>query len=310
MRSHRLISAVLGSGLVGLLIIGCASSASAPAPQAQRPDAVAGPVGQPLTGADQGSGNGAVSGDGSGTADEVALVDSAYIVRQGTLDVEVKDMPTALEQGKSLVGGLGGYIAGSKESNDGDNEYASITYRFPVDRWDEALAGLRALGQRVINENTTADDVTASVVDMDARLANLRAAETQYQSFMAKAVTVDDVLAVQKQLTDVRGQIEQLQAQRDNLANRAALATLTVNWQVPVTAVATVNQGWDLGHEIDRAFAALVGFGQALATLAVWLLVAVMPIVLPVLLIGLIGLRVLRPRGNRVTTGQTPSADA
>ena len=306
MRTHRFISAFLGSAVVGLLIIGCAGAASAPMPQPQ-PDSVEGPAGQPATGGDQGSGSG--NGTGTGT-NEVAVVDSAFIVREGTLDVEVKDMPAALQQAQSLISGLGGYIAGSKESNDGDNSYASITYRFPVERWEEALTGLRALGQKVINENTTADDVTADVVDMDARLANLRATETQYQSFMAKAVTIDDVLAVQKQLTDVRGQIEQLQAQRDNLANRATLATLAVNWQVPVTAVATVNQGWDLGHEIDRAFAALVGFGQTLATLLVWLLVAVMPIVLPVLLIALIGYRVLRPRANRVTTDQTPTADA
>jgi hypothetical protein len=305
MPSHRLISTVLGSALVGLVVIGCGGAAIAPLPQPQRPDSVDGPAGQPANGGDQGAGN----GSGSGT-NQVAVVDSAFIVREGTLDVEVKDMPAALQQAQSLVSSLGGYIAGSKESNDGDNSYASITYRFPVERWDEALTGLRALGQRVINENTTADDVTADVVDMDARLANLRAAETQYQSFMAKAVTIDDVLAVQKQLTDVRGQIEQLQAQRDNLANRATLATLTVNWQVPVTAVATVNQGWDLGHEIDRAFAALVGFGQALATLAVWLLVAVMPIVMPIVLIAFIGYRLLRSRANRVTTGQTPTADA
>jgi uncharacterized protein DUF4349 len=303
MRSHRLISAFLGSALVGLLIVGCAGAAGAPLPQPPRPEAVLGPDGQPASAGDQ------ASGEGTGT-NEVTVVDSAFIVREGSLDVEVKDMPSALQQAQSLVTGLGGYIAGSKESNDGDNSYAAITYRFPVERWKEALTGLRSLGQRVINESTTADDVTADVVDMDARLANLRAAETQYQSFMAKAVTIDDVLAVQKQLTDVRGQIEQLQAQRDNLANRATLATLTVNWQVPVTAVATVNQGWDLGHEIDRAFAALVGFGQTLATLAVWLLVAVVPIVVPVVVVALIAYRVLRPRSNRVTTEQTPTADA
>ena len=91
---------------------------------------------------------------------------------------------------------------------------------------------------------------------------------------------------------------------------RAALATLTVNWQVPVTAVSTVKQGWDLGHEVDRAFAALVGFGQTLASIAVWLLIAVMPIVIPTVLIALVAYRILRPRANRVTMEETPAADA
>ncbi len=301
MRSHRVLSALLGSILVGLLLIGCASAGSAPAPQPRPASLLEGPDSQPASGSDQGGGTG---------TNEVAVADSAFIVREGTLDVEVNDLPGALNQAHALVSNLGGYVAGSKESNDGDYTYAAITYRFPVEHWDDALVGLRALGQRVISENTTASDVTADVVDMDARLANLRAAETQYQSFMAKAVTIDDVLAVQKQLTDVRGQIEQLQAQRDNLANRATLATLTVNWQVPVTAVATVNQGWDLGHEVDRAFATLVGFGQSLASLAVWLLIAVLPIVVPMILIAFIGYRLLRPRFSRVTVDQPPAADA
>ena len=301
MRSHRLIQASLGAALVALVLIGCAGAASGPAP---RPIAAGleGPGGQPASG----TGNGADEGQG-GDSNEFALSDSTFIVREGTAEIEVKDLAAALQQAKTLVSGLGGYVAGSKESNDGDFSYAAITYRFPVERWDEALAGLRALGVRVINENTTATDVTADVVDMDARLANLRAAETQYQAIMAKAISIDDVLAVQRQLTDVRGQIEQLQAQRDSLANRATLATLTVNWQVPVTAVATVNQGWDLGHEVDRAFAALVGFGQSLATLAIWLLIAVMPIVVPTVLVGLVLYRVLRPRMSHVTVDQTPT---
>jgi len=301
MRSHRVPSALLGLALVGLLLIGCGGAASAPAPPPQRAALVGTPGGQSAAGGDQ--------GEETGT-DEVGVADSAFIVREGTLDVEVKDLPGALQQAHALVSNLGGYVAGSKESNDGDYTYAAITYRFPVEHWDDALAGLRALGERVLTENTTASDVTADVVDMDARLANLRAAETQYQSFMAKAVTIDDVLAVQKQLTDIRGQIEQLQAQRDNLANRATLATLTVNWQVPVTAVATVNQGWDLSHEVDRAFAALVGFGQSLASLAVWLLIAIMPIVVPLALVAFIALRLLRPRFRRVTLDQPPPADA
>jgi hypothetical protein len=285
--------------------MGCAGAASAP--QAPRPISAGleGPAGQPAGGT---GGNGDPAPGGS--SNESALIDSSFIVREGTVAVEVKDLPAALQQAKALVSGLGGYVAGSKESNDGDYTYAAITYRFPVERWDEALAGLRALGQRVVDENTTATDVTADVVDMDARLANLRAAETQYQAIMAKAISIDDVLAVQQKLTDVRGQIEQLQAQRDSLANRATLATITVNWQVPVTAVATVNQGWDLGHEVDRAFAALVGFGQSLATLAIWLLIAVMPIIVPTVLIGVVLYRVLRPRVNRVTIDQTPAGDA
>lgn len=301
MRYQRLITILPLAAIVGLLLVACSGSS----PLQQIGASTGGqPAGAPTAG-EQPAPNPVV---GQNQSDQVA--DSAYIVREGTLNVEVKDLPTTLNQAQALVTGLGGYIAGSKEAHDSGSDYATITYRVPVEKWFDALAGLRALGTKVLAENSTALDVTADVVDMDARLANLRAAETQYQAIMAKAITIDDVLKVQKQLTDTRGQIEQLQAQRDNLANRAALATLTVAWQVPTTAVATVNQGWDLSHEIDGAVASLVGTAQGLASAFVWLLIAVMPIVIPIVLIALVGYRILRPRLSRVRMEETPAADS
>jgi Domain of unknown function (DUF4349) len=302
MRSHRLHSTVLlaAAAWLSVLLVACGGTASAPA-------ATAGPyqpIGQPV-GGDSTSGEKPADGQ---APNDLPINDTSYIVRTGSLDIEVNAMPATLQQAQALITGLGGYIAGSKESNDPNAQYASITYRVPVERWYDALNGLRALGTRVLGENTEAADVTADVVDLDARLTNLHAAETQYQGIMAQAKTIDDVLKVQKVLNDTRGQIEQLQAQRDNLANRAALATLTVNWQVPTTATSVANQGWDLGREVDHAFAALVTFTQGLATLAIWLAVAFLPILLPVVLIGFVGYRIIRRRSKRVRMeAQTPA---
>lgn len=300
MRSHRLTSvfAIATTAWLALLLVACTGS-----PAAQISEATSGPVGAPTTG--DGTSDGT---DGEGN--QFASGDSAFIVRTGELQVEVTDLQATLAQAQALVTGLGGYISGSRESNDLNDHFAAITYRIPVERWYDALNGLRALGTRVLGEHTDAADVTADVVDLDARLTNLRSAETQYQGIMAQATTIDDVLKVQKVLNDTRGEIERLQAERDNLASRAALATLTVNWQVPTTATTVANQGWDLGREVDRAFAALVTFTQGLATLAIWVGIAFLPILLPVTLIGLVAYRILRSRSKRVTMGaKTPAGD-
>ena len=82
-------------------------------------------------------------------------------------------------------------------------------------------------------------EVTAQVVDLHARIKNLRASEDALVAIMDRAGRIDDVLSVQLRLEDVRGRIEQLDAQRDDLAGRAALATLTVAWSTPVAAVAS-----------------------------------------------------------------------
>lgn len=303
MASHRVQSAmVLATALLALLLAGCGG---APA---------AGPVSQ--DGRYGSSVGDSTTGDTSGdTSDEPAdpaapvLADTAFIVREGTLAIEVTDLPAAVQQAQVMVTGLGGYVSGSEERNDTYEQFASITYRVPVERWFEALNGLRTLGQRVVSENTDAIDVTADVVDLDARLANLHASEAQYQAIMLQANTIDDVLKVQKVLNDVRGEIEQLQAQRDNLGNRAALATLTVNWQVPTTATAAAGQGWELGREVDRAVATLVTLTQGLATLVIWLAIGILPVVIPIGLVAFVGYRLLRPRRKRVTMEANIPAD-
>ncbi len=47
---------------------------------------------------------------------------------------------------------------------------ASVTYRVPVARWDDALTALRKLGSKTLSEQTDTSDVTSQVIDLDARL--------------------------------------------------------------------------------------------------------------------------------------------
>jgi len=86
---------------------------------------------------------------------------------------------------------------------------------------------------------------------------------------------------VQAQLTDVRGQIEELTAEQQTLQNQAALATLTVTFAPPpAVAVTQVREGWDPASEIDQASATLVGLGQGLAGAGIWLLIVGLPVLL------------------------------
>ena len=137
---------------------------------------------------------------------------------------------------------------------------------------------------RVVREATQSIEVTGQVMDLDARIANLRASEAALVEIMDRAGRIEDVLAVQMRLEEVRGQIEQLEAQRAHLADQAALSTLTVSWYTPVAAVAAAQEGWDLGSEVDAALAQTVDALQGLVGLGVWFAVVVLPlVVLPLL---------------------------
>lgn len=267
------------SGLLVLTLVACAGApASTSAPQ---------PASRPVAG-EPGDGEENPPPDANQQPTEPVL-----IVHTGTMALEVSDVAASVDQANALIQGLGGHVASSHESTVHSEQAATVTYRIPAERWSEALAGLQTLG-RLLTETTEAEDVTAQVVDLDARIANLRASEAALQSIMTRAGTIDDVLRVQRELTSVRSEIESMIAQRDHLANLAALGTLEVTFETPVVATTVASQGWDLGREVDNALAAPVRETQGLATVAIWLSIAVLPVVLPFVVVGYVAYRLRR----------------
>ena len=309
----------LGSLLViaALLAAGCGSSASSPlfagaGGRVAEPAATAAPAPAARDGVsgftDNGTGVGTTTGgnaapDGSGP----------LIVRTGQLDLQVADLEAAIHAAESAVTAAGGYIAGSQRSGEAAQASASVLFRIPAAHWSDTLDALRKLGTKVLGEQTSSQEVTAQVVDLGARLANLRVTEAALQAIMEKATKIPDVLAVQEQLTGVRQQIEELTAQKQTLENQAALATLTVNFTPPpAVAVNQVREGWDPGREVDQAAAALVGLGQGLAGAGIWLLIVWLPILLIIGLLALVALIVVRRirRAALPPTATPPAAEA
>jgi hypothetical protein len=282
---RRFPSLLFALAVVAIALAGCSGGAAAPA---------AAPASQAAAGDRSAENPDEFSGGDTAQVPEAIASNAALIVHTGSIDLEVTDLRAAVDQATVLIADLGGQVAESHQQNASDYQSATVTFRIPAERWSEALAGLRGMGQKVLAEDTDAADVTAQVVDLDARITNLQASEAALQVIMARASSIPDVLKVQQELTSVRGDIESMTAQRDHLADQAALGTLQVNFSVPVAAAASASSGWDLGSEVDRAVAMLVRVSQGLASVAVWVLIVVLPVLVPLALILFVVLRVRR----------------
>lgn len=279
-------------------IVGCGGAAS------QRLST----VGNAIPGVDEAGGGGqaapAASAAPSAAAapvDQVGnLVDDARIVRTGTIELQVADVPATLLAARDGIRRMGGYIGASQTENVDDRPVATITYRVPVDRWEEALDLLRGIAgpsTKVVNERTDAVEVTGAVVDLEARIRNLRASEAALQEISASAARVSDVLEVQAQLTAVRGQIEQLTAQLTQLEDQASYATLTAGFSMPVVAVKVAAEGWEPSVVVDEATASLVDILQALTTAGIWFAIVWLPLIIVFGVVVVIVFAILRRLG-------------
>jgi hypothetical protein len=240
------------------------------------------------------------SGGNDNGANAIGLRDDAKIIRTGTIDLEVKDVAAAIRIARDAIVGLGGYVGASNTNNFDDQPTAQITYRIPTDRWEAALDVLRTLnGQttKVVTEQTEAIDVTGQVIDIEARIRNLRASETGLQRIAADAGRVSDVLEVEARLTEVRGQIEQLTAQLEGLNDRATYATLTASFTTPVIAVEAASKDWEPAVVVDEAAASLISVLQGLATAGIWFLIVWVPVLLVIGVLVGIGMSVARRLG-------------
>ena len=293
MRTQRSLPVrpLVGLLLLALAVAACAGSASAPL------DAVGAPV--PEQGRDSfGEGAAAPTAGGDTTADDTTAVrDDAKIIRTGQLQLQVADVADATARARAAIAAIGGYIGSSQISREGDDIFATVTYRIPSDRWDEGLEALRGLATEVLYEQTDAIEVTSQIVDLDARITNLRASERALQAIAAEATRISDVLEVQARLTDVRGEIERLVAQKTGLEDQVGYGTLTVTYGVDVIAVTAAVERWDAADEVDRATASLVDVLQGLASAGIWFGIVWLPILVTVTVFGVVLLVVLRRLG-------------
>jgi anti-sigma factor RsiW len=102
------------------------------------------------------------------------------------------------------------------------------TLRVPADRLEAATAELRSLG-RVESESQGGEEVTEQFVDLEARLTNARNTEQRLTDLLRQRTgRLSDVLAVEKEIDEVRGSIERMTAEKKSLGNRVDFANLTL----------------------------------------------------------------------------------
>lgn len=304
---------------IGILVAACAAGASSPVLSTVGnaiDDSGARSVdGSRLSGSEAGAQPAASAGPAPAppvTEDGVgAAIDDAKIVRTGTIDLEVSDVARALVTARDGIRALGGYVGASRTENVEEQPRATITYRIPADRWEDALdllRGLNGLTSKVVTEQTEAVEVTGQVIDLEARIRNLRASETALQAIATSATRISDVLEVQQQLTNVRGEIEQLSAALADLEDRAGFATLTATFSVPVVAVEVAAKGFEPAVVVDEATASLVNILQALTTAGIWFAIVWLPLLLVLGVLIATGVWVARRLGlmGRRRTGDVP----
>ena len=188
------------------------------------------------------------------------------IVRNGNLTLEVDKVVEAMDNVTDIAAIMGGYVVSSYKYEDEEGISGEISIRIPSDRFDEAFDRLHQIAKAVPYEHTDSRDVTEEYVDLQARLKNLEATELQYLELLKKAETVDEMLQVQRELSNVRGLIEQLQGRIKYLERVSEMALIDVS----LNESGSLAGPWSLVNTIKSAAQGVIAFARGLLTLIIW----------------------------------------
>jgi hypothetical protein len=196
------------------------------------------------------------------------------LIKRAEVTLAVDSLETALDEVTALVRQRRGDVL-ELELNAGDRRspQAFLQVRIPQAELESTIDDLQGIGT-LRQQRITAEDVSTQLVDLDARLRNLRRTEASLLDIMERSGSMTDVLTVSKEVSAVRQQIEQIDAQVKSLRNQVAFSTLTMTLET--TAIAPSNRpplSTQLSATWQQAGDSLQGFTLTFLRLGVWLLV-------------------------------------
>ena len=208
------------------------------------------------------------------------------LIRTASVTLRAEDHAEAVGQARALARAVGGFVGEESSQRYADRVETTLTLRVPSSRFDTLMTALTALDGEVDARSVSVDDVTRQVADVEARLRAKRAAEAQYLELMGRSGSIEDILAVQARLQQVREEIESAEAQLRVLRDQVTLSTIRLTIYEASAAGITAGPGWfaRAGRAVASGWDGVLELGLGL--LSIW----------PLLLLGAAALWWLRRR--------------
>lgn len=197
-------------------------------------------------------------------------------IRSAQITLVVDDTLGATGSVRNLALTKGGFVFSSSTYTEDDRQFAQLTLRVPADSFDDTISDLRTAPYvlEVQREESSSQDVSSEFVDNESRLTALEETQRRYLALLSEADTVDEILRLESELTDVRSQIETIKGRQNYLTEMTSFSTITVTFHPedapeddPEDGIAVANiftSAW------DRSIGALAGVAEALIVISIF----------------------------------------
>lgn len=264
---HRIV--ILAACLVVVALAGCgaANETSSPSSAGSSAHAPSASFGQDTSGS-------AASTPGTATSVQ-------YLSKTLNVQMTVTDTRKSADEIQNWVAATDpkSTSAGSSYEEISDKLYrVSLTFSVQATLYPQIAAYMRDYGEkhggRLVSYNESVQDVTNDFVDAQSRLSNLRTEQQRLQALLSKAQNLSDTLQIEQRLTDVEGQIENIEAHLNQLSGQVTYYPVTVVLE-PVATDTPVGpaEPWNPGNTLGSALSAALVFAEFLVNVLIWVVV-------------------------------------
>ena len=224
-------------------------------------------------------------------SEDAAQASDRKLIRTVDLYTETEQYDDLLVNLETQITSLGGYVEYRYQYNGNPNDYygsarrsSNLTVRIPADRLDEFISRVGETSN-IINKEERVEDVTLQYVDLESHKNALQTEQKRLLELLEQAETVEDLIAIESRLSQVRYELESMESQLRTLMNQVSYSTVNLSIQevqrlTPVEEVSIwgrIRQGlantfYNMGNGFENGF---VGFVINLPYIILWLIIIV-----------------------------------
>ena len=160
------------------------------------------------------------------------------IVKNATLNAEVKDYKAFSQQLNEKVKRYGGYVSQEEQSQSDYQVQNSVVIKVPVDQFESAVDDITKDVAKLNEKHISSEDVTTQLIDSKSRLEAKKQVRLRYLDLLKQAKNMGEILTVQKEINDIQEDIELVNGRINSLSHESAMSTINLTFFQVINASA------------------------------------------------------------------------
>lgn len=235
------------------------------------------------------------------------------IIYTAWADVQTKEFDTTISNVKALCEKYGAYFESSNSYGNGlayqSERSARYVIRIPINNYTQFVHEISQIGS-IVRSGEENKDITEKYIDTEARLSSAKLREERVLVLLENADKLDDVLALERELSDIRYEIETLTGSLRKYDSLISYATFTlaveevVEYTEPIITPKTF--GERLMYGFSEGWASFIEFWQNIAIVIAYSFPSL--VLLGVIAVMIVGIITLSNRHKKKNEGKTKNA--